>query len=167
MSFEAGKKLENLLPVAALLNEENILPAPAGADKAAVIRLALASLCRTRGLAEEKSIADKILERESGICTTLETGLSLPHARLKGLAAPCAGMVLVPSGIPEPQEPELLIKLVFLFLSPDKQEFFAEHLKILRSAASLLRAPLIDEVASAGSAREALARLKAAEGGRA
>ena len=74
-------------------------------------------------------------------------------------------MVLVPQGIPEPQETETLIKLVFLFLSPDKQEFFAEHLKILRSAAALLRAPLIDEIASAGSAREALARLKVAEGG--
>ncbi len=166
MSFETGKKLESFLPVAPLLREENIFSAPEGADKCALIRLAVENLCRTRGLAHENLVIEKIINREDGICTTLETGLSLPHARLQGLAAPCAGMVLVPRGISEPQEPETAIKLVFLFFSPDERKFFAEHLKILRSAAALLRPPLLDAIASAGSAREALARLKAAEDSR-
>ncbi|MHB2025913.1 MAG: PTS sugar transporter subunit IIA [Elusimicrobiota bacterium] len=162
MDLNAEKRIKNFIPICPLLREESVFLAPSRMDKAEIIATAAQRVCGCRGLSAE-DIAVRIAERERGICTTLETGLSLPHVRIKGLAQPCAALALIPNGIPEPQEQRITIRLLMLFLSPDTEEFFVRHLQILRSAAVLFNPALINKVAGAISPRQALDYLEAEE----
>src|SRR5579862_3751250 len=110
MPDEMPKKLINSIAIVSLLNEETVFIASPSMNKVDVIKSAVERICKSRGLKDEAGINAKVLEREKGISTTLDTGLSLPHARIKNLAYACAALVLAPQGIPEPQEPQLFIK---------------------------------------------------------
>src|SRR4051794_4666275 len=70
--------------VSSLLSEETILIAAPGTDKAALLTQTVERLCRVKGLDAAAMLA-KVLERERGIATTLDTGLALPHARVDEL----------------------------------------------------------------------------------
>lgn len=162
-SKEAAKTLRNGVKVSRLLSEETILIAERSLDKNGLLRAAVERLCDKKGLADRAVLLEKVLEREKGISTTLDTGLSLPHARIDGLSEIVAAMALAPQGVCDPSHPEVAIRVMFLFFSPNKQESFPMHLQLLRGVSSLFQPALIDRLAKAASPSEALEILRAQE----
>lgn len=145
-----------------LLSPETVLLAePAGGKEALVAEL-VARLCRRLALPEPQLLAAKVLEREKGISTTLDTGLSLPHARVDGLER-IAAAVAVPKAPLPAAEGEIPIRVIFLFFSPNRQEFFAAHLQLLREVSSLFQPALIERLHAAGSPADVLTLIREAE----
>lgn len=152
------------LKVAPLLSEDTILFPAAGADKAQVLEALVAAVCRRAGVADPAPFLAKTLEREQGISTTLDTGLSLPHARMDGIDAILAGMAVLKTPIPDPKQADLTIRVVFLFFSPNKTEAFPLHLQLLRGVSSLFQPALIDQLTAAPGPADALALVRKVEG---
>jgi len=150
--------------VSALLSTECILIQPGGGDKNAVLESVVKCLCKTQGFPAPELFLNKVLEREKGISTTLDTGLSLPHARMDDLPAIVAGMAVLPQGIPDPQQSDLLIRVMFVFFSPNKPEAFPLHLQLLRSVSSIFQPAFIDQLAAAKTPADALELIKKVEG---
>lgn len=150
--------------VGALLGEDVILFPPPGAGKAAVFELLVAAVCRKAGLSDAKLVLAKVLEREQGISTTLDTGLSLPHARLDGIDAISAGVAVLRTPLVDVKQPGLPVRVVFLFLSPNKREAFPLHLQLLRAVSSLFQPALIERLVASPGPADALALLRQSEG---
>jgi PTS system nitrogen regulatory IIA component len=153
--------------VADLLGEGEILIAGPDAGKEALIAELGGRLCAKLSIAPAAPIIEKILERERGISTTLDTGASLPHARVKDIDGIHAALAVAPAGFKDLAQPDLVIRVVFLFFSPDKQEFFSAHLQLMRAVATLLQPSFIDALSKAPDPKSALALIRAAEGVRA
>lgn len=152
------------LKVAPLLSEDVILFPPAGQDKNAVLSELVAAVARKEGLSDGAALLEKVQEREQGISTTLDTGLSLPHARVEGLERITAGMAVLKAPITDPKHPDLPIRAIFLFFSPNKREAFPLHLQLLRGVSSLFQAPMIEQLSAAPDAAAALKLVRALEG---
>lgn len=151
------------LKVSSILAPETILFPPEGQDKAAVLQQLAAAVCGKAGIADSAPFLAKVLERETGISTTLDTGLSLPHARMDGISTILAGMAILKKPIPDPKQNDLSIRVMFLFFSPNKQEAFPLHLQLLRGVSSLFQPALIDQLAAATSPAAALELVKKLE----
>lgn len=152
------------LKIAPLLTEDVILFPSAAQNKTAILESLTAAVCRQAGLSDPARFLAKVEEREQGISTTLDTGLSLPHARMDGIDGILAGMAVLKTPIPDPKQAELPIRVVFLFFSPNKQESFPVHLQLLRGVSSLFQPALIDQLTAAAGPAEALALVRKLEG---
>jgi PTS system nitrogen regulatory IIA component len=151
------------LKIAPLLSEDVVLFPPAEMDKHAVLEALVAAVCRKAGAAAAPFMV-KVEEREQGISTTLDTGLSLPHARMDGIDGILAGLAVLKKPIPDPKQTDLTIRVVFLFFSPNKQEAFPLHLQLLRGVSSLFQPSLIDQLAAAAGPAAVLGLVKKIEG---
>ena len=149
--------------VSELLGEDTVLFADEGQGKAALLEALVVRLSEKRGLPDPKALLAKVLEREQGISTTLDTGLSLPHARLDGLSSIVAAVGIAPRGISDPDHPGLPIRVMFLFFSPNRQEAFPLHLQLLRGVSLLFKPPLIQSLASASTPAQALTLIRGSE----
>lgn len=150
--------------ISSLIDAGAVLIAEAGWDKPAALKNLIGALkSRARGVSV-KQLLQKVLERDSGISTTLDTGLSLPHARIDGLEHVLAGLVIFPRPIPDPNSDGLMIKILFLFFSPNRSEDFARHLKILRAVAGLFQPALIEKLALLRAPAVIAETLRMAEG---
>jgi PTS system nitrogen regulatory IIA component len=152
------------LKIGPLLSEDVILFPSSGTDKAAILKDLVGAVCRKAGLDDPGRFLAKADEREQGISTTLDTGLSLPHARMDGIDGILAGMAVLKTSIPDPKQPDLPIRVIFLFFSPNKQEAFPLHLQLLRAVSSLFQPALIDKLTAAAGPAEALALVRQLEG---
>jgi len=152
------------LKIGPLLDESVILFPPAGQDKGNILEALVSAVCRRAGIAGWDAFLAKTLEREQGISTTLDTGLSLPHARMDGIPGILAGLAVLKTPIPDPKQSDLTIRVVFLFFSPNKPEAFPLHLQLLRGVSSLFQPSLIDRLAAAPGPAEALALVRTVEG---
>lgn len=152
-----------LVRVGELLREDTILMDPSVPQKSALLDMLVEKVGKAHGLPDVPALAAKVRERESGISTTLDTGLSLPHARIDNLPALCAGLAVLPKGLIDPQQPTLTIRAMFLFFSPNKPDAFPLHLQVLRSVATLFQPAVLDELARARSAADALKLLRSRE----
>ena len=151
------------LKVSSILAEDTIIFPAEGLDKAAVLQTLAAAVCGKAGIADWASFLAKVQEREQGISTTLDTGLSLPHARMDGITAILAGMAILKKPIPDPKQADLSIRVMFLFFSPNKQDAFPLHLQLLRGVSSLFQPALIDQLTASSSAAAALELVKKLE----
>lgn len=151
------------LKVSSILTEETILFPADGQDKAAVLQALATAVCGKAGIADSAVFLAKVQEREQGISTTLDTGLSLPHARMDGISNILAGMAILKKPIPDPKQADLAIRVMFLFFSPNKQEAFPLHLQLLRGVSSLFQPDLIDQLTAAASPAAALELVKKLE----
>jgi mannitol/fructose-specific phosphotransferase system IIA component (Ntr-type) len=131
-----------------LLNERAVIFPPSSADKAKVLELAAAAACEAHGLGDE------------GISTTLDTGLSLPHARVDGLAEIAAALAILPQGVKDPKQPGAPVRAMFLFFSPNRQDAFTRHLQVLRGVSTLFQADLLDELCALKTPKAALDLLR-------
>ena len=152
------------LKIGPLLSEDVILFPTAAQNKAAILESLTAAVCRKAGLTDPAPFLARVEEREQGISTTLDTGLSLPHARMDGIDGILAGMAVLKTPIPDPKQADLSIRVVFLFFSPNKQESFPVHLQLLRGISSLFQPALIDQLTAAAGPAEALALVRKLEG---
>lgn len=152
------------LKIGPLLTEKTIQFPPEGQDKNAVLKSLVEAVCVQAGRTDSEAFLAKVLEREQGISTTLDTGLSLPHARIDGIDGILAGMAILKSPIPDPKQSDLSIRVVFLFFSPNKREAFPLHLQLLRGVSSLFQPALIDQLTAAAGPAAALELVKKLEG---
>lgn len=145
-------------PISQLLSEDVILVAKAGQDKHCLLEGLVGALCAKNGFSNRSALLSKVVEREKSVSTTLDTGLSLPHARLDSISQIVAAMALVPQGIPDPQKnsADMIIRVMFLFFSPDKSEFIQPHLKMLREVSFFFQPELIEQLAQAPTPAAAL-----------
>lgn len=151
------------LKVSSILTEDAILFPAEGRDKAAVLQALAAAVCGKAGIADWAAFLAKVQEREQGISTTLDTGLSLPHARMDGIPGILAGMAVLKKPIPDPKQPDLSIRVMFLFFSPNKQDAFPMHLQLLRGVSSLFQPSLIDQLTASSGPAAALELIKKLE----
>src|SRR5688500_17462731 len=112
-----GARSAKGLKVSSILSADTIL-FPEAQDKTAVLEALAAAVCAKAGIADCASFLAKVQEREQGISTTLDTGLSLPHARMEGISTILAGMAILKKPIPDPKQNDLSIRVMFLFFSP-------------------------------------------------
>ena len=59
------------------------------------------------------------------------------------------GLGCAPEKGPDPQQADLPIRIVFLFLSPDDPKFFGANLQLLRRIAIVFQPALIDQLLQA------------------
>lgn len=144
------------LKVGPLLTEDVVLFPAEGMDKNAVLDRLAAAVCKKAGFSDYLPYLSKVQEREGGISTTLDTGLSLPHARMDSIPGIMAGLAVLKKPVPDPKQTDLSIRVMFLFFSPNKTEAFPLHLQLLRGVSSLFQPAVIDQLVAAPSPAAAL-----------
>ncbi len=144
-----------------LLAPSKIWVAPEGLTKTELIKRLVDTVCADEPKLDGADILAQVLKREEGISTTLDTGLSIPHARLEEITDFKAALAVLPHPMQDPVNPNLSIKAMFLFLSPAKPVFFQRHLQILSALAETFKPEFIDGLLSCGSSEDILARLSA------
>jgi PTS system nitrogen regulatory IIA component len=159
----AGLVQPKNVAISNILSEDVVIKAPPGVGKNDLIEILVGRLCECKALGSPKPFLSKVLEREQGISTTLDTGLSLPHARVDLIESIVAALALVPQGIADPQAGDLAIKLMFLFFSSSKPEMLPLHLQLLRGVASLFQPGVIADLTAAPEPASALAIIRAME----
>ncbi|MBI4346162.1 MAG: PTS sugar transporter subunit IIA [Elusimicrobia bacterium] len=151
------------ISIGKLLTDELVVFLPEVKEKNQAIDRLVARLCATRKLGDPAPMLRKVLDREQGISTTLDTGLSLPHARVDDVQEISTILGLLPQGIPDPKQPELKIRAIFLFFSPNRQEAFTRHLHLLRTVSALFQPAFIDQLLAAGTPAKALEAIRKQE----
>ncbi|MFA6317227.1 MAG: PTS sugar transporter subunit IIA [Elusimicrobiota bacterium] len=163
--------------VSSILSEDVISIVAAPAEKGSLLEAMVRGLCEKKGLGDPAPFLAKVFERENGISTTLDCGLSLPHNPrtprepgapagtdpLSVLSNIFAALTVIPSGMTDPKEKDISINVVFLFLSPDRSEFLPVHLQFLRTVAGLFKPSLIAELVKAPTPAAVLETIRKAE----
>ncbi len=124
--------------------------------KQEAVKSLVGNVCVGTNLNKEE-VFKAILKREQGISTTLDTGLSIPHARLEGLDSFKAAVAVIPNGLKD--DFGLQIKVVFLFLSPSGEQFFSEHLKLLAKLAEKFTPDFIEDLCKLNKPEDIAAKL--------
>ena len=124
--------------------------------KQEVVSALVENVCTGTNLNKEE-VLKAIIKREQGISTTLNTGLSIPHARLEGLDSFKAAVAVIPNGLKD--DFGLQIKVVFLFLSPSGEQFFSEHLKLLAKLAEKFTPDFIEDLCKLNKPEDIAAKL--------
>ncbi len=153
----------NKITIGSLLPSERIFFMQGQLSKADVIKRLTQAVCAGESGLDAADVLAQVMKREEGISTTLDTGLSIPHARLEELEGFKAALAVLPQGVEEPAGPHLQIKAMFLFLSPAKQMFFQRHLQILSQLAEIFKPDFISSLAACHSAVEAAQKIAAEE----
>ena len=143
-----AKKSVPTVKISSLIKPQRILIATDTVDKNDVIKRLLEKISLEYPRIPVSSTLDKIMERERGISTTLDTGLSIPHARIEDIQDFIVALALIPSGIKDAAQPGITVKAVFLFLSPADPGFFQKHLQLLSSLSGMFQPAFIDRLCS-------------------
>ena len=138
------------------LNPQQIYLINNPTTKQELVQNLVTNICNGTALNKEE-VFKAIIKREQGISTTLESGLSIPHARLEGLTAFRAVLAVIPQGVQDDFGKN--IKVMFLFLSPSGAQYFPEHLKLLAKLAETFTPAFIEELCSLKYAEEIAAKL--------
>lgn len=156
VSNQTGKfKISSILP------SDRVFILEGKPAKAEVIERLTRAVCASEAKLDYKDVLAQVLKREEGISTTLDTGLSIPHARLEELDAFKAALAVLPQGIEDPSGPHLEIKAMFLFLSPARQAFFQQHLQILAALAEVFKPEFISALSTCQNAQQVLDKIDA------
>lgn len=133
------------------LNPQQIYLINNSTTKQELVQYLVTNICKGTVLNQEE-VFKAILKREQGISTTLESGLSIPHARLEGLTSFRVVMAVIPQGVQDDYGKN--IRVMFLFLSPSGEQYFPEHLKLLAKLAETFTPAFIEELCSLQTAEE-------------
>ncbi|MBQ2312767.1 MAG: PTS sugar transporter subunit IIA [Elusimicrobiaceae bacterium] len=138
------------------LNSKQVFLINNPTTKQNLVQYLVSNICAGTALDQEE-VFKAIIKREQGISTTLESGLSIPHARLEGLTSFRAVVAVIPQGVQDDYGKN--IKVMFLFLSPSGEQYFPEHLKLLAKLAETFTPAFIDELCSLSTVEEIAAEL--------
>lgn len=149
---------QSKISLGSLIKPSRVLVAEAYPDKKQLIEALVKTVCKDYAQLDPADVASQVLKREEGISTTLDTGLSIPHARLEELTDFAAAMAVLRTPLRDAAG-DLSIRVMFLFLSPAKPAFFQKHLQILSALAEKFKPEFIEELVSLKSAEEIAVRL--------
>jgi PTS system nitrogen regulatory IIA component len=138
------------------LNSKQVFLINNPTTKQELVQYLVSNICGGTALDQEE-VFKAIIKREQGISTTLESGLSIPHARLEGLTSFRAVVAVIPQGVQDDYGKN--IKVMFLFLSPSGEQYFPEHLKLLAKLAETFTPAFIEELCSLSTVEEIAAKL--------
>lgn len=144
----AMKKSTDSIIISKLLKPGCVLFFRGKQEKSAVIGKLVGCLAGSNPGFNAGTALNKVLERERGISTVLDTGLSIPHARLDDITGFSAALAIIPDGLQDPAQPGITVKAMFLFLSPDNPQFFKKHLQLLSALSALFQPALISRLVS-------------------
>ena len=139
------------------INEQLVFIINDNISKKDLIAKLVNALCDTLPGIDRAAIMAAVVKREQGISTTLDTGLSIPHARIDDLTAFQAAVAILPNGITD--DYGLQIKAMFLFLSPSGQAYFSQHLKLLAALADKFTPAFIDDLCACQNGRDIAAKI--------
>ncbi len=122
-----------------------------------IVAMLINSICDDLPEVDRQDVLKSVLKREEGISTTLDTGLSIPHARLEDLKAFEAAVAILPQQIND--DYGLPIKVMYLFLSPSGPAFFSQHLKMLASLAEKFNTEFINDLTTQTDTRVILDKI--------
>lgn len=160
-----AKKTALQVSVGGLLSARRILVLNENIDKNAVLGRLCAALSADLPQITGNDLLERVLQREQGISTTLDTGLSIPHVRLAEIPDFLAALAVLPEGIADPAQPGISIKVMFLFVSPTDPKFFQKHLQLLSVLAALFQPAFIESLSAAGTPEQILQRICAGNKG--
>lgn len=143
-----------------LLDPALVVSYPLKPAKGDAIKDLIARLAQLKGLGSPEPLLAKVQEREEGPSTTLDTGLSIPHARVPGVKETVAALGLFQPPIADPAQPDLPIRAMFLFVSPDDPKYFGQNLQILRRIAIVFQPAFIDKLQATKTPEQALELLR-------
>ena len=149
--------------IAGLLSDRLIRTGLRSTDKGALMRYLVEELCAVKSIPHSGLLLDNILKREQGINTTLDTGLSLPHARVDGLPDTAAILGLPAEPVLDPKFDQSPIRAMLLFFSPNRPEAYAQQLQLLRSIALLFDGNFLDRLLTSATPAEALILIRREE----
>lgn len=150
---------QSKISLGSLITPARVLLAEDYPSKKELISALVQVVCRDYKQLDPADVAAQVLKREEGISTTLDTGLSIPHARLEELTDFAAAVAVLRKPLRETSGNELPIRVMFLFLSPAKPAFFQKHLQILSALAEKFKPEFIEELALLSNAEEVALRL--------
>ena len=150
---------QSKISLGSLITPARVLLAEDYPSKKELISALVQAVCRDYKQLDPADVAAQVLKREEGISTTLDTGLSIPHARLEELTDFAAAVAVLRKPLRETSGNELPIRVMFLFLSPAKPAFFQKHLQILSALAEKFKPEFIEELALLSNAEEVALRL--------
>lgn len=149
--------------VSTLLTSANILLTDDPGTKTDLIKKLVRAACKDLNTVDLNDIEAQVLHREEGISTTLDTGLSIPHSRVAEIEDFRAAMAVIPHGLKDQENPDINIKVMFLFLSPANPAFFQRHLQILADLSELFKESFINKLSNAKNAEELLSLIQNAK----
>ena len=138
------------------INSQQISLITTPTNKQELVKYLVSNICKGTVLDQEE-VFKAVIRREQGISTTLETGLSVPHARLEGLNSFHVAVAVIPQGIKDDFGKE--IKIMFLFLSPSGEQYFPEHLKLLAKLAETFTPDFVTKLCDLKTVEEIAAQL--------
>lgn len=144
--------------IAALL-QDRIFILPGRPAKEDVLKRLTQAVCRTAEALDAQTVWEQIVQRERGLGTTLDTGLSIPHVRLEELEEFKAALAVLPQGIQDGAG-RTETKAVFLFLSPARPVYFQKHLQLLACLAETFSPTFLAGLSRCAHAAEAAALLR-------
>jgi PTS system nitrogen regulatory IIA component len=139
-SFEPSVRIKDLL------EPRRVIIVKGAKGKESIIAKLVSFIARDYPKLEKDVILDKVLKREQGISTTLDTGISIPHARIDEIKDFVVALALIPNGLRETSGQSVEIKAMFLFLSPSDTAFFQKHLKLLAILSSTFQPEFIEKL---------------------
>ena len=144
------KARKNSLMLCHYLSPSHILILSGPQNKQEVVNQLLDKMGELSQIVNLESIKNAVWEREKEGRTVLENGLAIPHARVPHIDELKACLAILPQGYLDPQE-NVLVKEVFLFLSP--QEQFEAHLQMLAKISRVFQdSNFIEQLLNASSA---------------
>jgi len=124
------------MDIADLLGPGRVIAALRGSSKKQVLQ-ELARRAATQSGLHERTIFDKLWERERIGSTGMGMGTAIPHARIGGLAKPFGMFARLEKAIDFEAVDERPVDLIFLLLTPE--DAGADHLKALARISRLFR----------------------------
>jgi two-component system sensor histidine kinase KdpD len=145
-----------------MLSESRILIWDVPMSKSDVLRELANTIDGALAPMSPQQAVERIEERESHGSTFLNEGVALPHARIKGLAAPQVALGVTHAGVLDAPTARP-IDVVFMLLTPEQNA--AAHLRVLAAAGRAFQdRSLRQSLAHAQTPSEVLEALRAASG---
>ncbi|ACC98655.1 PTS IIA-family protein [Elusimicrobium minutum Pei191] len=153
--------LNDKISISSLLDADSVLLVKdPNTSKELLITQLSALACKDLSAEDAKDILERVLKREQGITTTLDTGLSIPHCRVDELDSFKAALAVIPQGIKDPLTDNITIKVMFLFLSPSNPAFFQKHLQMLAELSEKFKDSFISKLTQAAAPQEIIKIIK-------
>lgn len=134
------------------INLDNIFLIKENITKKELVEKLVHSICDKNPSLDAGEMLAAVLKREEGISTTLESALSIPHARVEDLDSFLGAFAVMKTPIED--DYGLPIKVMFLFFSPAGQPYFAQHLKLLARLSEKFTPEFVQELTTCTTPQE-------------